>query len=229
MSDDTRYLYTGLWISVLLLYLLGRVQLVPPYFSLANPISLGSFALINVLFAGVLLSLRKNTNKALETAMVTDPQSLMYNSAHFYSTVEAEIDRSKRRDYTFSIIYSDIDYFHRYNEENGMKAGDDVLAHMGEMLAGMTRKYDIGFRFGNDEFVVLLPETDKVQARFIAERIGEAFGRAYEGSLSLSIGIAQWIEGDTVDSLLRKAEESMNDARRGGGNLIRTHIDRGQV
>ncbi len=110
-----------------------------------------------------------------------------------------------------------------------MKAGDEVLAHMGEILTGMTRKYDIGFRFGNDEFVVLLPETDKVQARFIAERIGEAFGRTYEGSLSLSMGIAQWIEEDSVDTLLRKAEEAMNEARRGGGNLIRTHIDRGQV
>ncbi|RJO67485.1 MAG: GGDEF domain-containing protein [Myxococcales bacterium] len=162
-------------------------------------------------------------------ASITDSLSLLFNSRHFFRTLEGEIDRSRRKAHPLSALYLDIDYFHRYNETHGLKAGDRVLRFIGDLIRNSTRKYDAGFRFGNDEFALILPETDRMQGRIIAERLRESFFNQFGGELALSIGVASLEDNDNVDRMVRKAEAAMEDARRGGGNRIRAYIDRGQI
>ena len=104
-----------------------------------------------------------------------------------------------------------------------------VLSYMGQLIRSSTRKYDSGFRFGNDEFALIFPETDKSQARIVAERLRERFFNQFNGELGLSIGITELDDGDNVDRIVRKAEAAMQEARRNGGNRTRAYIERGQL
>jgi diguanylate cyclase (GGDEF)-like protein len=162
-------------------------------------------------------------------ASITDSLSSLFNSQHFFRTLEAEIDRSRRKGHGLSAMLVDIDYFHRYNQTHGLRVGDRVLRRIGEIVRSSTRKYDTGFRFGNDDFALILPETDRMESRIIGERLRETFESLYGGELALSIGVATLDENDDVDRLLRKAELAMEEARRGGGNRTRTYIERGQI
>ncbi len=186
-----------------------------------------------VLFFTLLLQfwkmVRKVHKQEIIKATITDSLSLLFNSQHFFRTLEAEIDRSKRRSHNLSILYLDIDYFHRYNQNHGLREGDRVLRYLGDLIRSATRKYDTAFRFGNDEFALILPETDRMQGRIISERIRESFFNNYGGELGLSIGVASLDEPDNVDRMVRKAESAMEEARRGGGNRIRAYIERGQL
>jgi len=186
-----------------------------------------------VLFDGLLFYFWRQTAKAyreeIKEASATDPLSELYNAHHFFKTLDAEADRSKRREHSLSILFMDIDYFHRYNQQHGLEAGNKVLRFVGELIRNSTRKYDSGFRFGNDEFSLLLPETDRIQARMIGERIRESFFNHFGGELGLSVGAAMFEEGDTVDKIVRKAQMAMQEARRSGGNRVRSFIDRGEM
>ena len=226
---EVRFTSYVLLLAVITLFIIGRTGFDPFSFSVEYPLSLGAFIAMVVLYVYTLNSIKNAGEEELSAARITEPLSGLYNSTHFFSCMEGEIDRSVRNNYTFSLIYMDIDYFQRYNQDQGLKEGDKVITRLGELMTGVTRKYDLGFRFGNDEFAMVLPETDKIKSRIIAERIRNSFQLAYDGKLSLSIGISEWEKGDDVDRMLRKAETAMNEARRGGGNKIRAHIDRGPL
>lgn len=172
---------------------------------------------------------RQSCRERVIQASITDTLSGLYNSPHFFRTLEAEIDRSRRKSRQLTALLIDIDYFHRYNQTRGLKQGDDVLSRLGEIIRTSTRRYDSGFRLGKDEFTVILPETDRNEGRVIGERLREAFAGFYSGELSLSIGMASYEPGDDVDRLLRKAELAMEEARRGGGNRTRGYVERGQL
>jgi len=165
----------------------------------------------------------------IERVGSTDPQTHLLNSSQFLSVLEGEIDRSRRKGYVLSLLYMDIDYFSRYNQTYGMNKGNAVLDQMGHLLKSNTRKYDYCFRFGNDEFACILPETDKVQARIVAERVRELFYSTYAGDLALSVGLVSLAEGDDTSRLFRKSEAAMIEARRDGGNRIRAYVDRGMI
>jgi len=169
------------------------------------------------------------SSKAMEQASATDPQTGLNNSSEFFRILEGEIDRSRRRGHVLSVLFIDIDYFGRFNQSRGVAKGNAVLGQMGNLMRENTRKYDYPFRLGNDDFAAVLPETDKVQARLVAERIRELFYSTYPGELSLSIGLVSMVEGDDVNKLFRKSEGAMIEARRDGGNRVRAYVDRGMI
>jgi|GEM_PF-3020288 len=186
-----------------------------------------------VLFYALLVIFWSMVKKANEHEIIqatnTDDLSGLSNAMHFFRVLEAEIDRSERRDYNLSIMLVDVDYFHRYNQVHGVKDGNRVLRNLGKIIKKSTRKYDSGFRFGNDEFSIILPETDRIQAKMISERLRETFTNSFGGELGLSIGVATLDKNDSVDRMLQKSQIAMEDARRGGGNRTRAYIERGQI
>ncbi len=190
------------------------------------------YVLVGLFFALLLqfwaLAERVHRQEILK-ASITDGFSMLFNSSHFFKMLEAEIERSRRRNHPLSAVYLDVDYFQRYNQVHGLKAGNRVLAYAGQLIKDSTRSYDSGFRFGNDEFALIFPETDRSQARVVAERLRERFFNQFGGELGFSIGIAELDGEDNVDRMVRKAEAAMQEARRNGGNRTRAYVERGQL
>ena len=165
--------------------------------------------------------LRQKSDQLNRLAM-TDDLTGLYNSRHFYHVIKSELSRLKRHvDRQLSIIYMDVDRFKEYNDTEGHQMGDHVLRSLGEVINACIRKdVDSGFRYGGDEFVVVLPDTGVELAKKAAERIQKQFGAFKFGETSLSIGIAEASLDDDEKSLVHKADFAMYTSKKGGKNRI---------
>ncbi|HWP84259.1 MAG TPA: sensor domain-containing diguanylate cyclase, partial [Terriglobia bacterium] len=148
---------------------------------------------------------------------ITDDCTKLYNSRHLHSILEAEVYRSTRYHYEFSLIFIDLDYFKRVNDRYGHLMGSKLLSELGQLIKRHLRLIDFGFRYGGDEFVVLLPQTPKRSAINVARRLHRLIGRhsflASEGlnvQLTASLGIASFPDdAQNKDDLIRLADQAM--------------------
>ncbi|MCL2219911.1 MAG: sensor domain-containing diguanylate cyclase [Chitinispirillia bacterium] len=161
-------------------------------------------------------------SEQLKKLAITDDLTALYNSRHFYNVIRSELSRLKRHsDRKLAIIYMDVDKFKEYNDAEGHQMGDGVLRSLGEVIQACIRKdVDAGFRYGGDEFVVILPDTDMGQAQVAAERIQNQFCGMRFGNTSLSIGIAEARDDDDEKTLVRRADFAMYTSKKGGKKRI---------
>ena len=161
-------------------------------------------------------------NKELEKLAITDPLTGLNNRRYFEERLKKEFTRVKRYSHPISLVMIDIDHFKKYNDEHGHLLGDSVLKELSKIFIS---------RYGGEEFVLTLPETDKKGALEIAERI-RAGVEIYDfphslkcktGKISISMGIASFPE-DSKDcnELLNKADQTMYIAKKAGRNRIVT-------
>ncbi len=157
-------------------------------------------------------------NELLEKLAITDSLTELYNSRHFYDQIRRELGRLKRNPgRTLSLILLDVDHFKEYNDTMGHQRGDQVLRSLAMVIKACIRKdIDAGFRYGGDEFVVLLPETDQASSIVVAERIQKQFSSFKFGSTSISIGIAEAVDGEDDTDLVKRADEAMYASKKGG-------------
>lgn len=138
-----------------------------------------------------------------------------------YETVRQEltreINRSARAALPLSCCFIDLDGFKLVNDRDGHLHGSAVLANFGLVLREAARSYDTVGRYGGDEFIVILPQTDKAEAAAIATRLrslaAQRHAARFRGSLTASIGVAQWIPGFTGDQLLAAADSALLAAK----------------
>jgi len=160
-------------------------------------------------------------SKAEEIARV-DGITGLFNRRHFDERLHGEIDRHSRYGDILSILLLDLDNFKKYNDTYGHLAGDRLLVQAGQIVAGAIRSSDLAFRYGGDEFAVILPNSSTMDAFSVAERIREKI--AFEMSsrqleISISIGIASWPgDGSTLDELCYAADMALYYAKRTGQN-----------
>lgn len=180
-----------------------------------------------VLRERTLIAERRQMETQLRELTITDDLTRLYNSRHFFCQLQPEIERTARYKHSLSLLLMDVDRFKHYNDSYGHLEGDKVLAKLGDVIRGCLRKNDSGYRYGGDEFTVLLPETKGEEAVRVAERIREEFAaiefnprNSEYSSSSTSIGIAQYRPGDDLKELTRRADEAMYKAKRSGGNRI---------
>jgi diguanylate cyclase len=121
----------------------------------------------------------------------------------------------------FSIAIFDLDFFKRINDEHGHLAGDELLRQFGEVLGETIRETDLSCRFGGEEFVVVMPETDLAGACRFAERIRSSTEKRLE--TTVSAGVAMALDGDTAKSLIGRADEALYAAKHNGRNCIYSH------
>jgi len=178
--------------------------------------------------AGVLLRNAVNLDDALQEAH-TDPLTGLYNRRYFLKRATEELVRAKGYDYPLSLFMFDIDNFKDYNDINGHTGGDNLLVALGELVMKVTRKTSVVARYGGEEFVVVLPNIDKENARLYAERVRQLTEshpfpnkeRQPKGFVSISGGVASYPpDGDTLESLIRVADEALYSAKRNGKNII---------
>jgi diguanylate cyclase (GGDEF)-like protein len=162
----------------------------------------------------------RRANKRLEELSITDDLTGIYNRRNFYEKLSQEIARAGRHKRPLSLLMFDVDHFKSYNDTHGHLAGNRILERVGRIISEETREVDFGFRYGGDEFTVILPETSKENAMVVAERIRKAFEKCKFDETTLSIGIAQYDLQSDLDTIIRNADEAMYKAKNQGGNKI---------
>jgi len=172
-----------------------------------------------------LVNEQKEMEKRLRELTITDDLTKLFNSRHFFKQIQSEIARSSRYQHPLSLLLLDVDRFKHYNDTYGHLEGDKVLAKLGEVILACLRKNDSGYRYGGDEFTVILPETPGTEAVKVAERIRQGFSAVSfspepqkDFSAAVSIGVAQRQGTEEWEGLTKRADEAMYQAKRQGGN-----------
>lgn len=162
----------------------------------------------------------------LKTLSITDPLTEISNRRHFWSILENEFARSVRFKTPISCLMIDADHFKNINDEYGHLTGDMVLKEIAKIIKNCLRKVDTAARWGGEEFIVLLPETDKEHALNAASRIlSEISGHTFAGiqrKITISIGIAS-LPGpaiDTPEKLIEVSDSALYAAKANGRNRV---------
>jgi diguanylate cyclase (GGDEF)-like protein len=156
---------------------------------------------------------------------ITDELTGLYNRRHFYEVLEAETHRTRRHGNSFSLIMLDLDGLKGYNDRFGHVSGDAVLQSLAQTIKSTLRKSDTAFRYGGDEFTIILPETHANMSKMIVDRIRSKWLRILKAQchlldspLGFSAGIAQFPEhAETADDLVFLADATLYRAKRQGG------------
>jgi len=167
-------------------------------------------------FAAIAIENARHVERIHELT-ITDDCTNLYNARHLHSVLDKEIYRSQRYGYEFSVIFADLDHFKRINDTYGHLVGSKLLAEIGQVLKSHCRLIDFAFRYGGDEFVVLLPQTSKESACIAARRlhklIGDTVWLQAEGldiQITASVGLACYpSDSKTKVQLLQLADEAM--------------------
>jgi diguanylate cyclase (GGDEF)-like protein/PAS domain S-box-containing protein len=155
----------------------------------------------------------------LESLSITDELTGLYNRRRFFTAISNELERSRRFRRKLSLCFIDLDGFKKFNDLNGHRIGDRALKEAAELVMASVRSgIDTCYRYGGDEFTIIMPETTQANARIVAERIREQLKHHYQGEISASIGVAESTPLTDVEKLLEKADRAMYKAKSLGGN-----------
>ena len=162
-----------------------------------------------------------------EAAASTDSLTGLHNHRWMEDTFEREILRCERTAKPASLFMIDIDHFREVNDTLGHRVGDSVLARLGELMRRALRPRDLCARFGGDKFCVLLPEVGARKALQAAERLRARvdaqpaqINRDVQVGYTVSIGVAEWQRGTTLEDLVQAADTAMLDAKKAGRNRV---------
>lgn len=152
-----------------------------------------------------------------------DPLTQTLNKAALNEELEREINRSQRYDHPLSVLMIDIDNFKIVNDTQGHLAGDEILKNVASVVRASLRTTDTLARFGGDEFTVILTETSQKAALPIAQRTADLINQVLPKGCSVSVGMASFQEGDTLMSLVSRADKALYQAKSSNGNSVRSH------
>lgn len=167
-------------------------------------------------YAAIAIDNAKSVEKIQELT-ITDDVTGLYNARHLYKVLEAEVSRSRRTGQEFSVIFMDMDRFKSVNDQHGHLVGTRLLTEIGYRIKTHLRLIDYAFRYGGDEFVIVLPQTGVEAALAVAKRVQQSFRNEPflrdEGlgvSVSSSIGIACFPnDAGSANEIIVRADEQM--------------------
>lgn len=163
----------------------------------------------------------------LEKLAITDGLTKLYNLRHFYNQLEIEIDRCNRYGHSLALLLLDIDHFKVYNDTYGHLEGDKVLVRLGQIINSCLRTMDSAYRYGGEEFTIILPETSGGEANNVATRLKtsvelECFlpepGKIY--TITISIGVTEYDNDEEVPEFILRADKAMYKSKATGRNKI---------
>lgn len=171
----------------------------------------------------------ESTNKILREITLKDGITGLYNQRYLMEMINLELKRSHRHNRAFSILFCDIDNFKLFNDHNGHLLGDKALERFSKLILQRLRVTDFASRYGGEEFVLLLPETDKEHAFVLADDLRKLIqesdfdGQESQpgGELTVSIGVSSFpVDGDNEDDLLTAADRALYNAKNLGRNRV---------
>jgi diguanylate cyclase (GGDEF)-like protein len=156
------------------------------------------------------IEMEKALRNKLYLKTITDTLTGLYNRGHCFEKLKGEIERARRQGYPISMIMLDVDGFKEFNDKYGHLRGDALLRTVARIIQFSVREHvDAVFRYGGDEFVVILPETDEETAAVIGSRIKKNFIDTAPANLTFSMGVAELEEGFDVETLINLADKRM--------------------
>ncbi|HUL31734.1 MAG TPA: diguanylate cyclase [Thermodesulfobacteriota bacterium] len=168
---------------------------------------------------------KENLEEEVRRLSITDDLTGLYNHRHFFKTLEAELVRLKRQKTSLSLLMFDLDNFKKYNDLYGHLEGDKVLKTVGEIVKHSIRhNVDSGYRYGGDEFTVLLIGASVDQATTIAERIRSTIEQTKSHHITVSIGLSEYRDHLDLEGFVKSADEAMYRAKNSGGNRVHMHL-----
>ena len=166
-------------------------------------------------------------NAFLYRIAITDELTGLYTKRHFHAMIEKKFTLYEQYGEKLTLLMIDVDDFKRINDTYGHPAGDRVLRDMAQCIVRSTREQDFDFRYGGEEFSVLLPATDAVAGAFVAERIRELIaGTVFTAGaatvkMTVSIGVASCPgNAQTIRTLVVEADKALYEAKRTGKNRV---------
>ena len=192
------------------------------------------FLLHPLLFAaifGILGTIRNDQERRiaemvarLEESAIHDPLTGLKNRRYFAHIFHDECARSLRRAEALTLLFLDLDHFKKVNDTHGHHFGDLALQATGKYLQQQVRPYDTVVRWGGEEFIILLRATDEDAAVHFSERvrigIQSELGEGLPFSLTISIGLAQYQDNDTLEDLTDRADRALYHAKQSGRNRV---------
>ncbi|EJM14003.1 diguanylate cyclase (GGDEF) domain-containing protein [Pseudomonas sp. GM18] len=164
--------------------------------------------------------------RAATQSALRDPLTDTGNRIAMDQTLQREIEMSRRHSHPLSLLMLDIDHFKQINDTYGHSAGDEVLKAVAASIKSQLRNVDMVFRFGGEEFMILLSNTSREAAAMVGERLrfaAQAQDYVAEGKtieLTVSLGCSTLLPGESAESLLRRADSALYVAKREGRNRL---------
>jgi diguanylate cyclase (GGDEF)-like protein len=186
-------------------------------------IYIAAYAIVMLMLTvGLILLATDRLREELEYLATHDPLTGVLNRRAFMEAAELELARCRRHGHVMSILLMDLDHFKQLNDTHGHLVGDQVLRDLVERIAPLLRRPDRLGRFGGEEFILLLPETNRDAAAVVAERIRAAVEAADKlPPYTVSIGVACNVVSDAgLDPLLARADTALYEAKEGGRNRV---------
>lgn len=159
----------------------------------------------------------------LERQANTDSLTGLNNRLKFNQALAIEVLRAKRYHTPFALVLFDIDYFKDVNDSCGHQVGDNVLVRLSSIVASAVRETDLLARWGGEEFVIMTTGSDQLMAQNAAEKLRVIISQAafdVIGNLTCSFGVAQYIDGDTAETLVARADAALYRAKQNGRNRV---------
>jgi diguanylate cyclase (GGDEF)-like protein len=170
---------------------------------------------------------RTRMMEKLQKLATTDGLTKLYNSRSFYSQLELEVDRYNRYRHPVSLLLLDIDNFKEFNDTFGHLEGDKALVRFSQIIKSCLRTNDSAYRYGGEEFTVILPETNGDEAKTVAQRIrssleSEKFSPTPDknAKITISIGVTQYFPKEELSAFIRRADRAMYLSKKNGRNRV---------
>ncbi|MCG8619425.1 MAG: diguanylate cyclase, partial [Desulfobacterales bacterium] len=163
----------------------------------------------------------------MEQLAITDALTGLYNSRQFFRQIKQEISRYQRYSRPLSLLILDIDFFKRYNDTYGHLEGDEVLQRIGRIISSCMRSMDTAYRYGGEEFAILLPETGLTKACVVGARIKDNISNEIftptEGvteSVTISIGASELEADEDVTAFIKRTDKALYKSKETGRNKL---------
>ena len=170
---------------------------------------------------------RTRMMQKLQKLATTDGLTKLYNSRSFYTQLELEVDRYNRYRHPLSLLLLDIDNFKEFNDTFGHLEGDKVLVRFSLIIKSCLRTNDSAYRYGGEEFTVILPETNGDEAKTVAQRIRssletENFSPTPDknAKITISVGVTQYFPKEELSAFIRRADRAMYLSKKNGRNRV---------
>lgn len=165
--------------------------------------------------------------KELEKLAITDALTGLYNSRHFFSQIKTEIKRYNRYSRPLSLLILDIDFFKEFNDTWGHLEGDKVLMGIGKTINTCMRSMDTAYRYGGEEFAIILPETSLNKACVVGARIKDSISSqvfepepGIKKSITVSIGATELARGEDFRSFISRTDKALYKSKDSGRNKL---------
>ncbi|WP_372867927.1 GGDEF domain-containing protein [Pseudomonas sp.] len=177
------------------------------------------------------LKIVSSAQRKLRKMAATDPLTGLLNRRHIIDLAERELARFQRNLHPIGLLLLDIDHFKSINDNHGHEIGDKVLVDVANCIKAVLRNHDLIARWGGEEFLAVLPDTNLEQARASAERVRQALMQqrwCFDGktvALTISVGVSEFQEGDELKSAINRADKALYRCKDDGRNRVEVCTD----